>query len=379
MRAYVFPDRALERDAGRYVWLSIDAEKEQNAAFLARYPISAFPTFLIVDPSHEEIAIRWLGALTVGQLKDFLDDGERAFRRDPKGADAALARADREMGAGQNEKAAKDYQKALKKAPAGWPSADRAVESLLTMLSMTRRNAECVSTAKSRLPRDRTAHFAAVAAAGLGCALELKPPARDEALAIFEPAARSAVGDPPILVAADDLSSIYGLLVDARNAVDDQEGARATAGEWLRYLETAADAATTSEERAVFDPHRLSAAMAAGIPERVIPALEQSERDFPQDYNPPARLALAYKATGDFDQALAAAQRALGLAYGPRKVRVYLTKADILTARGDATGAIATLEEAREYARRLPASQGSKRLTDSLTGRIEKAKAQPQS
>lgn len=377
MRAYVFPDRALERDAGRYVWLSIDSEKERNAEFLAKYPITAYPTLLILDSASRKIAIRWLGALTVGQLKDFLDDGERAIRGDLKGADAALARADKRMGARKNRSAAADFKKALAKAPPGWPSTDRAVESLLTLLSMTGKNEECVATAQERLPSERSAHFASVAAAGLGCALELAPPARDEALAIFEPAARSAVGEPPIAIAADDLSSIYGMLVGARAVVGDKEGARATAGDWLRYLDAAAEAASTPEERAVFDPHRLSAAIEAGIPEHAIPPLLQSEKDFPDDYNPPARLALAYKDAGDLDQALAAANRALALAYGPRKVRVYQTKSDILAARGDKTGAIATLEEALNYAKQLPAAQGSKRLTEALQGRIAKAKQVP--
>ncbi len=41
LRAYVFPDAALKKHAGRFVWLSIDTEKEKNAPFLARYPIEA--------------------------------------------------------------------------------------------------------------------------------------------------------------------------------------------------------------------------------------------------------------------------------------------------------------------------------------------------
>ena len=50
--------------------------------------------------------------------------------------------------------------------------------------------------------------------------------------------------------------------------------------------------------------------------------LEQSEKDFPNDYNPPARLALAYKAMKQYDEALAASDRALAKVYGPRKIAV---------------------------------------------------------
>ena len=34
MRAFVFTDAKLERYAGQFVWLAIDTEKPENAAFL---------------------------------------------------------------------------------------------------------------------------------------------------------------------------------------------------------------------------------------------------------------------------------------------------------------------------------------------------------
>src|SRR4029453_6729332 len=34
MRAFVFTDKALTQRAGQFVWLSIDTEKAQNAAFV---------------------------------------------------------------------------------------------------------------------------------------------------------------------------------------------------------------------------------------------------------------------------------------------------------------------------------------------------------
>jgi hypothetical protein len=60
--------------------------------------------------------------------------------------------------------------------------------------------------------------------------------------------------------------------------------------------------------------------------------LEQSERDFPDDYNPPARLARVYLGLGRLDDALAAVRRAESKAYGPRTLRVLSTEADILIA-----------------------------------------------
>ena len=87
--------------------------------------------------------------------------------------------------------------------------------------------------------------------------------------------------------------------------------------------------------------------------------LEESERDFPSDYNPPARLAAAYRAMGKYDDALAAIDRALSKSYGPRRIGQFRTRADILIAKGDKEGARKTLAEAIAYAKALPSAQRS--------------------
>jgi hypothetical protein len=77
------------------------------------------------------------------------------------------------------------------------------------------------------------------------------------------------------------------------------------------------------------DPWQLTAFIEMGEPPRAIPILKQSERDFPDDDNPPARLAVAYQAMKDRDHALAASDRALQHVYGPRTLVVYRRKVDI--------------------------------------------------
>src|SRR4051812_5785912 len=114
MQAYVFPDAGLQRHAGRFVWLSIDTERPENAAFLERYPVDAWPSLYVIDPSNGEVALRWLGGATVPQLERLLDDGERAVKGGATGADVALARADKLYGAGQKAEAISAYDDALK-------------------------------------------------------------------------------------------------------------------------------------------------------------------------------------------------------------------------------------------------------------------------
>jgi hypothetical protein len=102
MRATVLRDPALVKMAGRFVWLEIDTEKEGNAAFLEKFSIEVWPTFLVIDPATEKPALKWLGTATAADLIRLLADGERAVKGAPgQGADALLAQADRENAAGR--------------------------------------------------------------------------------------------------------------------------------------------------------------------------------------------------------------------------------------------------------------------------------------
>src|SRR5206468_2171156 len=134
-------------------------------------------------------------------------------------------------------------------------------------------------------------------------------------------------------------SSCLSSLIDARKAAGDSTGARMAAEDWASFLERAAREARTPDGRAVYDPHRLSAYLELGQPERAVPMLEQSEKDFPDDYNPPARLATAYLNMGRWDDALLASTRAMAKANGPRKLRFYQTRADIYVGKGDTVAA----------------------------------------
>ena len=129
--------------------------------------------------------------------------------------------------------------------------------------------------------------------------------------------------------------------------------------------------AKTPAARTVFDSHLLSAAIEMGEPQRAIPWLEKSERDFPKDYNPPARLAAAYKELKRWDDSVAAADRALALAYGPRTLRILGAKADAQLGKGDKAGAKATLERALKTAQALPPAQRSDRTIAAIRKRIE--------
>src|SRR5262249_50252264 len=399
MRAYVFTDPALSKQAGRFVWLALDNEKAKNAPVSKRLGVPALPPFFILDSATEQVALRWTGGATVAQLDRMLEDGRVAVahsaeERAASGgtnaksagagsgtpshgaekANQALAQAERLYGAGDYAAAAAAYAMALAAAPKGWPQYSRAVESRLFALTSSDSSEAAAILARDAYPRlARTPSAANVAASGLDAALALPDdhPQRAELVKTLTANTRAVGADTALAVAADDRSGAYIALLDERHDAKDDAGARDVARRWAAFLEGQAARAKNPEQRAVFDPHRLSAYMEMGEPQRAIPMLEASERDFPGDYNPPARLATAYQEMKRWDDALAASDRALAKVYGPRKLRVLRTRADIYAARGDTTSARHTVEEAIATAEAFPPGQRSEATIEGLKKKLE--------
>jgi tetratricopeptide (TPR) repeat protein len=375
MKANVYTDKSLERYAGRFVWLSVNTEAPESAPFLKRYPIPALPTLLVLDAKRNNVAVRYVGGANISQLRHMLDDAEEHYRsRSEATADDMLAAGDNLESEGQHAAAAKSYESAISNAPGRWKRLGRTAESLITSLSMAEENERCVARALALYPRVRgTVSSANVAAIGLSCAVSLDKtdPKRPTYLAALEEATREVFNNRKLDLSGDDRSGLYIALIDARDAVGDEEGTVALQTQWASFLEEAAAKGKTAEQRAVYDSHRVSAYLNLGTPEKGIAMLEQSERDFPDDYNPPARLAVLYNAMKEFDKALAASDRALARVYGPRKLAVLSVRADIYTAKGDPQSARATIAQAIEYAKALPDGQRSEKRIAAMEKRLE--------
>jgi tetratricopeptide (TPR) repeat protein len=175
----------------------------------------------------------------------------------------------------------------------------------------------------------------------------------------------------------DDRSGLHRSLVRARRAAKDAPGVRAAAGEWLTFLEQEAARAPTAEARAALDSHRVSAAVQLGAPERAVAALEQSERDLPDDPNPSARLAALYHEQGRLEEALAASGRALAKVQGTRRLRVFRDRATLLEKAGRRAEAIRTLEEALAYAEDLSRVQVPTRTRTALENELTELRSKP--
>ena len=359
LREHVLTRPELARNEARFVFVAINTEKPGAATFLAQYPVENWPTLFVIDSATGKVALKWLGTATVEQLEGLFSDGERAIA-DTKGEtpDALLVQADNQYAQGKPQIAALTYGKVARKAESSWERRPRAVESWLTALQVSKQYEECAKTARVEvptLPKGPSSLNATVI--GLSCATSADESAawRKEALPTLEEMGKEALALEGVL--ADDKSGLYESLISAREAAKDEAGAKALGVEWLTFLEGEAKKAANPAARAVFDAHRTSAAIAAGMPERAEAALKQSATEFPDDYNPPARLAIIYRELGKFDDAMKHIEKALDKAYGPRKLRLFEIKASVQEKQKDKSGQKATLSKALDYGRALPVPQ----------------------
>lgn len=348
MRSYVFPDASLRRFSNRFVWLSLDTERDGNATIVSKLGPRVLPTLYVLDPATERALVAWPGSLTASELAGLLDE-------------------------------------ALGTAPDGKLKHALEVDAAVTHLQDTKDAAKCTTTAADEAPRlpPGTA-LADVLRAGMSCADDLPANAPERArLAGLVALGDKVAADLTQPILADDRSDLWDYVIAGYKALGAREhtaDVKRVGAAWAAFLEDQASRATTPAARAVFDAHRLLAYKALGAPERAVPMLQQSEHDFPEDYNPPARLAAAYLAMKRYDDALGAIQRALGHAYGPRKLLLYSTEADVYEGKGDHAGTRQALSDALAYAKTLPLTGGRySKLVETLQKRLDGLSAPPRS
>jgi len=364
MRAFVFPDPQVVAKRDQFVWLSMDTEKDSSAAFLRSHPMEFWPTLWVIDAKTEAPLLRWGGTATAAELVTLLDDARGGLAGD---AAAAYLRGNQESAKGEIDQAILSYRAALVAARPGWPRRARVVEALSSRLRAKKDCASQIALAVNELADITPGTSAkAVAQDALSCLVALpERPHKAEVLALAEKIAR----DPAQPLLADDRSDLYAELAGTLHELGDEAETKRVARTWVAFLEGEAARAKTPEARAVFDPQRYEAYLTLDEPERAVPMLQQSEKDFPRDYNPPARLASAYLRMKKYDDALKAIDRALALAYGPRQLRLYTMKADIYAATGDTAHERATVKEALLKTKGLVLMGSSLRARDALEKR----------
>lgn len=374
MKEFALRDPALLPIADRFVWLTIDTDDARNADFVRRFPGEVWPTLWVIDAERQEPVLRWGGTATGEELRlllqsvvptnDTVDVSSDGVKRAK--ALAAFRRGNALASTNARDDAVKELREAH--ALADDELRPRALEALVSLLSSSGDPATCAELARNEGPRlAPSSSRATVLATGLACAAKAS---RAEDVAALRTACLEAARDKDPRVLIDDRSGLFESVVELDVEAGRADDARAIAEEWSLLLEQAAARASTPSARAVFDPHRTAAYLALHRPEKAIALLTARERELPNDYNPPARLARAYLEAGRAQEAEAAAKRAANKVEGPRSLRVHATLADVEKRLGNVAGERHALAEALRKTETSPLTPSQAAFRKTLADRL---------
>lgn len=155
MKRFVLADPSLRPLAARVVFAAVDTDRSQNAAFLERRKLGAWPTFFVIEPSTDAVLGYWVGAASARELREFIEGSleKQGLGGDPAGR--AFAEAHAAHAAGDFEKAAAGYQRALEASPAGWSRRSAALLGWMEALAGAKQAAACARLGRAHLSEIR--------------------------------------------------------------------------------------------------------------------------------------------------------------------------------------------------------------------------------
>ncbi len=345
MRAEVLSRSELGPMRAKYVGVALDTDREENADFVGRFPLKAWPTFFVLDPTDLRILELHAGSLSLAEMQRFLEAGLAA--RAPAGVDAerarALADAHAAFSARDLARAATLYEQA---ANAPWARRDEALLGAMRSLDAAKLDDRCRTFGMAHLgdvggaspPSDFVYYLR-------DCASRADAAEKRWVFDATLSRLRALAHDPPEGASVDDRQDALDMLSEAEGEAGHPDLARRAQEARLALLEAAAQSATSPEEARVFDYARMGAYLALDRGAEAVAMLEQRCRELPQSYESFARLASTLHALHRERDALTSVNRAIALSYGPRRLRYLALRADIELALGDRDAQIATLED----------------------------------
>ena len=362
MQTTVFTDASFKPDADRFVFAALDTDREGNADAVAKYPLSAWPTFYVIAPDGSVLA-RFVGGASIAQFHAFLDAGARALAGGAAGADAKLLAAERALQ--QKDFAAAETQlvAALAEAPKEWSRRPDALVSLIGTKAKRKDWAGCADLAESSL--DATGNAASASdflSTAMTCAEEI---AKDKANAdrvqkLRERAVarwQTLVDDASAPMSVDDRSDAMANLRDTLDKLGKKDAAKAVAEKQRQLLDDTAAKAESPMAAMTYNWPRAEVYVYLERPLDLVPALEKSARDLPKEYDPRSRLGWIYLKAGKLPEAAKWTDEALALVYGPRKARVLAQRAEIAQKQGDKAAERRSREDIVKLWQTLPAGQ----------------------
>ena len=366
----------LARYAGQFVWLELSYDEPQNREFLNKYGAKATPTFFAIDPRRETVAAMQTGVMSLPELNGFLDRGASVvLASEQTPADAALTRGDALL-AEQPAEAARAYQQALQLAPVDWPQRELAEASLVAALQAGKQAQQCVESAAGYAAgMKRDVLFVRTVASGMWClAGSATAPWADTQLRTMLPLSEEVLSLP--ITVRDHRDSIYRTLMLINVARKENADMLKWSARWLSELD--ATRPRSDEDRTALDIARVENIQIAGDPNRILPALQASEKAMPNNYVASMRLAEMEVAAKQYDEAIATCRRGLGRSPGAvGKFWLFEIEADAFEAKGQKTEARQELQEALKAAEQIPSQQSRERSVSAVKKALESNSNQP--
>jgi thioredoxin-like negative regulator of GroEL len=360
MQSEVFTHASLEPERDKFVFVALDTDRDENAAAVAKYPPSAWPTFYVIG-SDGQVLSRFIGAASVEQFHAFLDTGRAASQGGVTGAAAHLLSADRHMAAKQYADAERELIGALTDAPAAWPRKPDALVTLITALNKQKKYADCVALGDRSM--DETGNAASASdflATAMSCAGELVKTEPDRVKALRGKAVtrwRALLDDPKAPLSVDDRSDAMMNLRETLAALGLDAEAKQLAEKQRALLDDAATQAKTPLAAMTYNWPRAEVYVYLGKPLELVPALQKSAAELPKEYDPRARLGWIYLKGDKLAEAVTWTDQALKLVYGPRKARVLAQRAEIAAKQKDLAAERLFKEEIVKTLEALPPGQ----------------------
>jgi predicted negative regulator of RcsB-dependent stress response len=366
----------LSRYAGQFVWLEISYDDSRNREFLARYGATATPTFFVINAQDETVVSMQPGAMSLVELKKFLDRGASAvLTKEQTPADAALMRGDALM-AQQPEEAAKAYVHALQLGAADWPRRDLATASLVQALQDGKQWQPCAETAiKYGAGMNRNELFVRTVVSGMWCLKSAgSPPWVAAKLRELQPLGEEALSLP--ITVRDHRDAIYRTLMYIEVALNDDAAALKLGNRWLSELDRIKP--RSDDERSALDIARVENLQIIGDPVLILPALRASEKAMPGNYIASLRLAQMEVQAKQYVEAIATCKRGLTRRPGAMGTTWLLRiEAEALEASGRKSEAHKALEEALRSAEQIPSRQSRENSVAAIKKMLESSSSQP--
>jgi thioredoxin-like negative regulator of GroEL len=340
MQSTVFTDASFKADAGKFVFAALDTDREGNAEAVAKYPPSAWPTFYVIAPDGAVLA-RFVGGASKEQFHAFLDAGTRAMAGGAQGPDGHLLTAERALAAKDLTKADTELRMALARAPADWPRRPDALVSLINTKAKQGDKEACMGLAETDLDHTGSAASASdFLVIAMGCAEEMaKDPAHAERVRALRERAvarwRALIDDAKAPLSVDDRSDAMASVRETLDALGKDDDAHAVAEGQRLLLDEAMAQAPTPMARMTHIWPRAEVYVYLGRPLDLVADYQKLAKELPQEYDVPARLGWLYLKADKLAEAATWTDKAIALAYGPRKARVLAQRADIAQKQGD--------------------------------------------